>query len=829
MQKQQLRQWMYASVTVALFISVAVALIDTQKIYNNLQQQLAASGIEIEAKALSLSVMYTGSIQLDQVHIQAKAFEVDAKRLFIDLDLAALLTGKGIPKALYLQSSDINITQDNQDTWLSFLKVDKFKLGRINISQSEIHFEQHHITLEEVDLDIRDIGANKNPRMELRAHIGDGRIDAYGYLHMKRGAITKGFGSAKLFDIPLASWQLGTTLETFSGSITSHLNQDASWQSFGHFTLQENHHEALELRAKVIGNKDTFLSIDEMVLSHPEIGGLQISGQCLNQHQCEFEAGSKEIAAMPLLKLLKIKGVANVSMKGLHIKTALSDGKWFTSGGISWPSFEYIPIRNTKTLKPIHILPSRLQVTNFIWTNPEDWQINNASISTPQDPLPTIDAQNISYKMDKLDIPIHFHASRYWLPLAQGLLLDTLPLEGQGNLDGSIQLTFNHNILTGAIANIDATQAEIRSDNILKPLNMTLRIEGQALWEAEKLPALTELSLVLGTSTFKLRHEDFHWFFSNMEINFDELSEQGIQLPQPLEQWHGYIRGETALFVPDENIHIEQADVDLIQFGFNRHVVDGQIQMDHQQWQVKNLHWSEGKNSAEFFSRKGSRFDIVAKSLDLPSLNMLHALPFFTHGRLKSNEFRLPFGTLSHVTSTYKTDEQGLHLSTFQGSFYEGSLSSELVEITKNDDLFNLKGTIQVGGIHLNNWLWLHKQFGTHLQATIYATLNLQGNFNSEETLLNWEGDGDVAVYNGVWLFHNTNITADKVNLNLRKRKEFNTSFRIKDGKLRGRGELRIDEEKQVTGSLKWLGETYDFSKTWPNFKYNKTTVSTKK
>ncbi|MDQ7004414.1 MAG: hypothetical protein Q9N67_05690, partial [Ghiorsea sp.] len=55
----------------------------------------------------------------------------------------------------------------------------------------EIHFDQHHLTLEDVALDIRNIGKNKNPRIELQAHIGSGRIDAHGYLNLKQGRFIK--------------------------------------------------------------------------------------------------------------------------------------------------------------------------------------------------------------------------------------------------------------------------------------------------------------------------------------------------------------------------------------------------------------------------------------------------------------------------------------------------------------------------------------------------------------------------------------------------------------------------------------------------------------
>ncbi len=831
MQKQQLRTWLYAGVAVALVFGLALSQVDSQNMYQTLQDRLAKSGVKIQAESISLSPMYMGAIRLDGVIIQSDTFDAEVQRFFIDLDLAALLTGKAIAQALYLQDADINITQESQDDWLSLLKNDAFKLKRIDISQSEIHFEQQHLTLEKVDLDIRDIGKNKNPRLELRAHVGDGRIDAHGYLHIKRGEITKGFGRVKLFDIPFNNWNQGTNIQTLSGSITSHLNQDESWQSFGHLSLQTDTAKPIEVRAKIIGDNTTFLSIDEMVFNHQKIGAVQVTGQCETVQNCNFIMDSKKIAATPLLNILNIQGTTNANLENTHITTSYSDGQWFTSADTSWQSFDYTLKQNNDKEKTIVMPTSRLKLSNFIWHNAASWQINQLSLFSSVDENTTADSADIeliqaTYDAGVLDIPINLNQTSYWLPFSQWLLADKLAPEGQGTMKGYINLTFAHDVLTQADIQLDATDVELRSGEVYKPNHIPLTLHGRLSWAEDKLPDYAEIGFKLDESTFHLRHEKTRWFFSDMDIDFDALAEVGIRLPQPWQTWHGYIRGETTLHIPEKNIIIEQADVDLIQFGKDHHIVDGQIQTDGKIWHVQNLHWMQDKNEAEFFGGANNHFDIQAESLDAQALILLQSLPFQPLGNIKTKALRLPFGTLSQVEADYQVTDSSLDLSTFKSKFYEGTLKSEKVRVFPKDKQVTMKGTIQVGGIRLNNWLWLHKQLDAHLEASVYATLNLEVDFDINQHLTAWKGDGEVSIYNGLWLLNGSNIKADKLIANIRKRKEFNASFTVKNERTKGKGKFRIDEDKNVSGQLLWLGTTYNFNKTWPHFKYQESQVT---
>jgi len=817
MKKRQLRTWFYASVAAAFVVSIGIYQLDTHKLYTKLQHQLAASGIQLQADKLNLSFMYTGSIRLDNVHIQSAAFEVDAQRLFIDLNLAALLTGNALPQAIYLQSADINIRQEQQSDWLVFLHSEDLKLKRIHIIHSEIHSEKHHLTLEDVALDIRNIGKNKNPRMELQAHIGEGRIDAHGYLSLKRGEIYKGFGRIKLFDIPLAKWEHGTHLETLNGSITTHINKDASWQSFGHLTLQKERKDVLEVRAKILGDQDNYMAIQNFVLNHKAIGAIRVSGGCALQEQCAFDIQSKNITLQPLFDLLQTQDTADGNIEDIAIKASLNNGRWTSYTQASWQGFKYT--KNHKTTSPtrIQVLPTTIHISDFDWSNGETWSIHKVTLNSPK--KVEIEIDKITYRESQLSLPITLRNTTYWLPITQWLWAEE-EVAGQGIINGTVHIGVQQNELVNAEVSLDASDSEIKTLSFVKPQNVAFNLAGTLLWEEDKLPTLAEVSLTLDESTFNLKQEHKHWHFTDIDVDFDQLKEVGIQLPEFWQPWHGYIRGDTTLHIPDSNIEITQANIDLIQFGKNKHYVDGQIITDGTLWNVENLHWVFGKNNAEFFGGKNNRFDIVAESFDEQALAMLLALPFKPHGTFNTKALRLPFGTLSDVSANYQSLDDSLTLKTFKSKFYEGTLNAKQVDVFPQGQSVAMQGTIQVGGIHLNNWRWLHKQFDTHLQATVYATLNLYGEFDQNQKLSAWKGDGDVSIYNGLWLFDNKNIKADKLNITLRKRSEFNATFNIQDGRKEGAGSLRIDAQNQVSGQLQWLDKTYHFSKTWPNFRF---------
>ncbi len=824
MNPHQLRPWFLASVAVAILLLVLTTHVDKQHIYQQIQSQLQQSDIALASKHIALSTMYIGSIRLDHVHIQTQLFELHAKHLFIDLNLAALLTGKAVPQAIYLQSADINIIQDKQEPWLRWIQHKTFKIKRINITQSEVHLESQHLTLEQTDLDIRDIGINKNPRMELQAHIGEGQIDAHGYIRLKHGKVSRGFGRIRLNQIPIDNWQHHTTLKTLSGSMTSHINQDGTWQSFGHLTLQESPKNTVEIRGKVVGGQsDYFLSIQNMVVRHKPTGTLQISGDCITQQQCAFTIQSSSLTLQPLFHLLQLPITTNGQLHNTKMRLNLNNHHWVSYIHTQWDAFSLTPNLAQPTAKPIQIPPATLNISDFDWSSTSTWNMNKLVIISNK--KKEIEISQATYRQQTLTLPMKLYQTSFWLPISQWLWQES-HIQGDGQLDGFIDLTFKNAFLIKARMNLDATQTQFQSSSMYKPQHVPLHIQGELVWEEDKLPTLATISLALADSSFTLKQQGTYWYFHDLDVDFDQVKEAGIQLPPMWQHWHGYIHGSTTLHIPDDTITIKQANIDLIQFGKGKHYVDGQIITNGNTWEIENLRWEQGKNMAYFFSRANNRFDIEAVSLDTQAFTLLQNLPFQPSGHIQINTLRLPFGTLNQVHANYSTHEKQTFLQAFQGKFYEGTLKAGKVAVLSDHNQITIKGRIQVGGVHLNNWRWLHKQLETHLEGTVYATLNLEATLNHEQALKSWQADGEIAVYNGLWLLNDKNIKADKLVANIRKRKAFHAILKVKDGKHQGSGHLNIDAQNKVSGKIHWQGKTYQLTKSWPKLRYLKKNTS---
>lgn len=828
--KQRSRRWLLASVATAIVVTLIVVQLDNQKIYQALQTRLAQTGIQLIADHVSLSPMHMGSIRLDGAHIQTNAFSIDAERLFIDLDLAALLTGKALPQALYIQIADVNIKHSQHTKWLKLIANEGLKLKRIDISQSEIHFEKQHLTLEQVNLDIRDIGENKNPRMELRAHIGAGRLDAHGYLHLKRGKITRGFSRLKLQDVPLEFLAHGTTLETLNGSITTHLNQDKTWQSFGHIALQAEHKNKVELRGKIIGSEQQLFEVSDMILSIKKAGSLQLSGACETLDSCQIDLNSQKLKSHPILSLWSNEVAAyeqknNNTFQSINIENSWQNGELSSQGQVIWKSLEYVlPAAADGDNNSI-----KLDAGNFIYSGLTrdiygHWALNQAEIQTANEE-PSLSLEQATLSAGKLQLPLQLHQSKLWLPLLKlggYSQKKAVAIQGHGLVTGNFEVTLLQKKIQHISFDIDATNAEIQWHQALKPADVKLWYSGSVLWEksSQKVEQAL-LSLHLGDAYAAIHRQGSIWQAQDLDVNFDQINEAGVLFPEAIRGWHGTIQGS---FNFDENKKsLQQSDVTLSNFGFKDHNINGTIKRADRSWQNSLLDWEFGKNNASISTEKAGAISITASTMDTNGLTLLQYLPLGSKGRFRAQSLALPFGTLKDTTATFTTLKQGVDLKHFKSTFYEGALRAKEVNISMLDHVFNITANIQVGGIHLNKWNWLHKQFQTHLEGTVYATLNLNTFFDSNNTsqLLNWSGDGDVVIYNGRWLLNNKNIEAAQFNLSLRKRQKFTGKFKMKSGEESGSGHILIDENQQVSGQLSWKKEVLKLEKTWPNIEYN--------
>ncbi len=812
------RRWIIASVAAALLLISGVSQLDNRKVYAGLQQQLARSGIQLQADEISISPMYTGSIRLKHVTVQTDSFSLQAEQLYIDLNLAALLTGKALPQALYLQLANIEVKKTQQQQWIELVETESFKLKRIYISQSEIHFHEQHLTLEQVNLDIRDIGKNKNPRLELQAHIGDGRIDAHGYIRLKRGQITRGFSRVKLSDIPLAFINHGTTLETLNGSITTHLNEDKTWQAIGRIALQIAAKDKLELRGKFTGSPQQLFHIDDMVLNIEDSGAFQLSGDCIRTDSCLININSEQLQPGPIFRLIDSdidlgKRLRDSQLQAINIQHSWKNSILSSSGDITWQQLDYLL---TDKKNSAHFNSGTLTFSGLEHHPDGSWLLANAKVT--HDKQASLILDKASYNNGRWQLPLKLYNSDLWLPLSNILLQNRPPytvLEGSGTITGNINIQHQHGSLSEAAFAIDATAATMNWQQYSKPENIHFSVTGEASWQKELRLEDAKLSVQLADSYAAIDKQQALWHLNKLSADLDQAKALGITFPWDL---HGSISGQAA--VTEDLSGLQSARLDLIDFGVAAHHFSGQVVKQRQKWHTRNLAWTFDKNQAEISSNKRGQLHITANRFNAAGLQLLQYTPEKTSGTLDIQSLTLPFGLFKNVSTDYETGADGLMLKRFKSTFYEGSVRAKKLQITQQDQLLNVKGALQAGGIRLKDWRWLNNQFQTILAGNLYSTINVDAQFDAEDKISSWQGDGDIIVYNGRWVLNNETFKANKLQLSLRKRQQFNSRFNFNLDKQQGQGEIIIDEQKQVSGYLQLANKRFKLSETWPKIHY---------
>lgn len=814
----QSRGWLLASVAAVVLLGLFVSQIDQNKLYQRLQTDLAEIGLTLEADNISISMMYLGSIQLNGVHVQTGAFNLDAERLFIDLNLAALFTGSAIPRALFLQRANINVLKNEESAWLDLIGSNAFKLNRIDMSQSAIHFKEQSLTLSQVNLDIRDIGKNKNPRLELRAHIGEGRLDAHGYLRLKRGEITQGFGRLKIYDVPLSSIEHQTTLDTLNGSITTHLNPDNTWQSFGHLSLQTEKQNKLELRGKLTGNHNQLFNIEDMILNIKQAGAVQVSGYCSEKDDCNIQFKSGSLDLTPIIALTGNNAEVSRPLQSLNIETTWQNNTLTSSGQVSWDNLEFIlPASTQEEQDAFNLISGTFVFDNLKRNDSGDWSVPKVKLLTGENKHIAVTISDASYQQDQWNIPVQLYDTELWLPIAKAVFMlqaKKAPLKGSGTMRGYANIKLIDQSTSIVDLNIDAKDAQVQWGEYFKPPNIDTNFKGDITinnFSTESANLLVQAEDAYASVSY----QDSDLNFKQVSIDFDLLKDLGFKFGEPLQDYHGYVMGNVLFHQLEADPQI--ADIEVIDFGKFEHSFSGAIKKERQIWKTKNLLWTYQNNKAYISTNRWGIVQMDAETLDSEGLRYFLSMPIQSTGSIKTNILSLPIGNFSNVSSTFKKDNQHIVLKHFKSMFYDGTMRSKKIDLSLQDSHLNLSGAVQMGGIRIVQWSWLQEQFQANLKGSLYATLNLNGNFNEEAQLTSWKGDGDIMVYNAKWLFENNPVYTDKLSLSMRKRELLSASFEIQDSTDYGHGKIRLDENLHSSGFFERQNQSYSIKGQWPD------------
>jgi hypothetical protein len=306
-----------------------------------------------------------------------------------------------------------------------------------------------------------------------------------------------------------------------------------------------------------------------------------------------------------------------------------------------------------------------------------------------------------------------------------------------------------------------------------------------------------------------------------MAVDLNRLNRQGIELADPIRPWHGAVAGSIRIDLAQQQLR--EAQLRLHKFGANKHQLTGYINHVNGQWRIPQLIWNFAQNHARFTTNPHGQVNIHAEYLDGAGISSLLQLPLTVEGHFSAQKLDMPWGMFTQASADYKLDAHQLHYTRFKSRFYQGSIQARKLDMVATDKQLHITARVQAGGISLQRWLWLHKQFDGYLEGNLYATLNLNADFTPQGKLRRWQGDGDIMVYNASWLLNQKRVQASRLALSINKREKFFATFDMFKHGQRGNGRITIDTDSTISGQFHWQAQRFQLYKNWPNLHYQQT------
>ena len=244
----------------ALLLILALQL-NTGHISERFQQQLSTgTAVQITAEHTSLTWMHGFGLRLDGVSITHPAYHVAAGHMVISLKLLALLSGRTEVSSLDLHDAVITISPASISP--TSAAISSLPAQRIHLVRSRIQTADGITLLDNLHMDMRNIGANSETLWELNAKQGKQSLSGNGRLQFHDSQIIRGFSKIKMehfqlerlqpFAPPALMHWMQSEGDLLSGAATLDIGQQQAWALFGEVKLKPapRQHSNAELQAE---------------------------------------------------------------------------------------------------------------------------------------------------------------------------------------------------------------------------------------------------------------------------------------------------------------------------------------------------------------------------------------------------------------------------------------------------------------------------------------------------------------------------------------------------------------------------------------------------
>ena len=768
----------------AMLLALTVMLwirLDVDVLHAKFNQEISAhTQATLESESSSLTFMHGIGLRLNQVSLKHELYQIQAGHISVTIRLLPLMLGRIEIDALNIHDGLFKIQPGNLEPntkAMAGLPVERIQLVRCRIET----FDGKKL-LDNLHLELRNIGLNQNTLWELQAAQDNHSLSGHGRLSFQQGEVTAGFGKLKLKQIPasmlrpiapelLSQW-LSQENGHINGALTLDITERHMWSIFGEVTLdREGDETPIRLRGKLsqpatgkLVWHDSFIHFDDQSVA-------AIDGAC-HAENCNTTIDAENI---PLEKWAPFipEGVTfhSIITGSTNLK---ADIGWNENGWQGTADFKLIDstfsYNGIKTALPaLH-----LQTTEMVG-DIKQWQTKVTLSFANTDSI--ISINSLKKENGAKETLIHsIDADGSQLQPLANLMLASLNikpvLQLAGTVSGKLHL-YQNNSGKKLQLNFNGSQARLSYENwIDKPENVEAHCQAQVAWSNQSLRRPVSIILqncqVANSRLDKLswshRKRQEKLAISKLSINFDILKTQSIHLGQAFEHIHGQLDGDaTSTWSDKESSNTRwmknmSGDWRLQNFGASSWQTNGSIKavkgiFNSQRLQLTGQYGqAELKGNFAVGTKRGT-INIIAAKLDWSSLPTPHAIwsDIELNGYIQHGQMTLLGNDWQGINSLYRLKQGKLELNTLNASLAEGTITSPSLFLSPKADGMAIQGSGRIQDLQLKELKGLNQWLQADLNGELHANIQLQGRLPFD-SMTEWkQSNGDILIYNGDW------------------------------------------------------------------------------
>ncbi len=832
--------------------------LDSGAIRDEIARQLTRlPGTTLQMEDVRPSLLHGPGLRLEHARLSTPVASVDSAHLDLGLRLLPLLLGKIELADIAIHDGIIRLSGATEDGGspgafdpgiIARLPTERLQLVRCALRSGD------QAILDDVYLDVRGIGQNREMLWEIQAQKRDQGLRGHGRIDFRRGEAASGFGKLKFNRVSaraLAPWlpeRMNRALELparqISGTLTMDMRTGKSWSLFGELSLQADQREPIRLRGKLSHEPDGRTLWRDSFIHFSHAAAIALEGEC-GRDGCASSITGRAVPLAIMIALLRGAPLPDWSGQGdFSARLNWHEGVWSASADLDLTHLVFHG-REDMALPDLRLAHARIEGRGKAWRLKSHDSQDARQMAAPLRIELFHDGEEDGARL-RVQAPASFW--KPWLDVAlQEHGLDAT-YQASGKLD--LALDFRRHARASELRfRLDATESGLKHPRLNKPASVPLNCAGRLRWQGDDPLAVSaepELSLDhCRLSESRVRKLEWHrkaahrrFSLREIELDFDEAAGFLATLPAPFTGFHGKLSGDSisTSWDGDRNTPwpwMKRAGGQLLmqQLGTADWKASGSITAKNGLLGSRHLHLEGAHGHAELsgrfdFAHMKGRLDILSGFANLdrlppldPAWNRLQL-----EGSLSQVDARLLDNDWKALAASYAWRDGGLALSNGEAGLGGGRASFRRMRLFRGTDGIGLDGDLRLHGVQLEQLRGMDTLLKARLGGTLHANVRIRGEIG--QSLAGWRtSNGDLLIYNG--RYQRETDSSPRAFRRLEGRFRIGReAVNVKNIRLvhRGhdyRGWASIDASGRITGLIQDSAGRFSLRGQWPHLDWN--------